>query len=91
MLTISCFIFVELALLSKIILRITAIVGLNQRYPGRLEDVLNEYRGKSSLVCAYDLSFLFGILFFTIALIFNAVKWVHLILFIQKNSKPKFY
>ena len=82
-LSIGCFVFVELTLLTKIILRSAAIIGINATYTnGSLSDFLATNRGDSPLVCTYDLAYFFGVMFFTIALIMNAVRWLYLILFI---------
>jgi|LauGreDrversion4_2_1035121.scaffolds.fasta_scaffold957755_1 hypothetical protein len=71
-----------MTLLFKICLRGGAIIGIksDQEYDIEgLEEYLIKNRGESSLVCAYDLAYVFAMMFFTIALFLNAIRWVILI------------
>lgn len=84
----SCFIFVELTVLTKISLRTISIISLHAQYPQiPLSAILLKERGRSGLVCTYDIAYLFGITFFTVAMILNAARWVYLIFFLQRGVK----
>jgi len=82
LLTLISFVCVEFTLLSKLILRTTSIIAIREESNEDLADYLNNYRGKSKMVCMYDLAFPIGVTFFTIALTLNAIRWVYQIIFL---------
>jgi hypothetical protein len=51
-----------------------------------LETYLTSNRGKNGLVCAYDLAYVFAMMFFTMAILLNAIRWVVLINDLQKMT-----
>ena len=80
--TLACLIFVELTLLFKIVFRAGAIIGIKSESEYAsigLEQYLIENRSNSALVCVYDLAYIFAMMFFTVALFLNAIRWVELI------------
>lgn len=82
-----------MTLLFKICLRGGAIIGIKteKEYAQEgLELYLKDNRGDSSLVCAYDLAYVFAMMFFTVALFLNAIRWVILIQELQNMEKHKF-
>lgn len=86
LLSIGCFIFVELTALFKIFLRSISMLCINADYPNKtLDEVINKGNGRDPLVCTYNLAYYFGVTFFTIALFFNSARWLYLILFVQKG------
>jgi len=92
--TLACLIFVELTLLSKIFLRSGAILGIkfttDYRSGEGLQKYLQDKRGDDSLVCAYDLAYIFAITFFTVAILLNAIRWVVLINDLQNKTLTKY-
>jgi hypothetical protein len=83
--SLGCFVFVELTLLSKIILRTAAMIGINSREPNKsLTDYLAGNQN-DPLICTYNLAYFFGITFFTIALLLNAARWLSLSLSVHQN------
>ena len=69
-------------MLFKILLRTGAILGIkgDPMYKTLgLEQYLIDNRGDNSLVCTYDLAYIFAMMFFTAALFLNAIRWVVLI------------
>jgi hypothetical protein len=85
-LSIACFLFVELTLFAKTMLRSIAIISINVEYPNKtLDDALSSLSSDNPLLCNYNLAYFFGIMFFTQALILNAVRWVKMIMTLHKG------
>jgi hypothetical protein len=87
MLSSACFFFIELTLLSKILLRGSAVIAININHPEiTLSLYLQNHQGQGdSLDCLFNLGYFTGITFSTVALFYNAVRWLHLSLFVQKG------
>lgn len=89
-LIVASFIFVELTMASKLMLRTVSIVAirLDPKFTD-LTDYLSGNRGSNTLVCMYDLAFPIGVTTFTVALTLNAVRWVYQIIFLQNGYESK--
>jgi hypothetical protein len=89
-LIVASFIFVELTLASKFLLRTVSLTAIRLD-PGftNLTSYLSDNRGKYALVCTYDLAFPIGVTTFTVALTLNAVRWVYQIIFLQNGYESK--
>lgn len=88
-LILASFIFVELTLASKLLLRTVSIISIRIESNKELEEYLSENRGSSALVCTYDLAFPIGITTFTVALTLSAVRWVYQIIILQNGYESK--
>jgi hypothetical protein len=89
-LIVASFLFVELTLASKLLLRTVSItaIRLDPKF-SNLTQYLDKYRGDNALVCTYDLAFPIGVTTFTVALTLNAVRWVYQIIFLQNGYETK--
>lgn len=86
LLSVGCFIFVELTMVFKIFMRSISMLCINAEYPDALlSEIINAGNGTDPLVCTYNLAYYFGVTFFTIALFLNSARWLYLILFVQKG------
>lgn len=85
----TSFIFVELTLASKLLLRTVSIMVIRIDTDNELTQFLIKNRGSSALVCTYDLAFPIGVTTFTVALTLNAIRWVYQIIFLQNGYETK--
>jgi predicted PurR-regulated permease PerM len=70
---------VVLTLLSRVAFRSAAIIAINAASELPLSAYLNTYSGADPFICTYDLGYVFSIVFFTLALLLNAVRWMDMI------------
>ena len=72
------FLFVALSLLVKIVLKSISLTLIDiEKGDKSLRDYFNDATGENTYVCMFDLSQVFSMVLFTIALVMNAVRQVY--------------
>lgn len=69
--------FVILTLLCRVMIRAAAIIGIRVKSGGEsLRIYIGTHSSGDPLVCTYNLAYVMAIIFFSVALVLNAIRWI---------------